>query len=109
MIRLALASCLLLVLPAFQTAAADLPAGSSPAALPTPHFPDRVHAFVWRNWNVAPTARLATVLRTTEQNVREIAASMGLPREAPPTPRFLDRSYVTLIRRNWQLLPCRKT
>lgn len=34
------------------SAAADLPAGSAPKALEFEHFPDRLHAFVWRNWNV---------------------------------------------------------
>ena len=37
-IRLMLAACLLLVLPAIRTAAADLPAGSSSPALPAPRF-----------------------------------------------------------------------
>jgi len=105
MIRDVLALCLLVVLPVSALEAADLPAGSAPAALPTPHFPDRLHAFVWRNWNVVPAARLARVLRTTEANVRTIAQSMDLPAEETVTQRFLDRSYVTLIRRNWHLLP----
>jgi len=29
-----------------------LPRGSSPAALAFEHFPDRLHAFVWRNWEL---------------------------------------------------------
>ena len=29
--------------------AADLPQGNAPKPVPFPHFPDRLHAFVWRN------------------------------------------------------------
>jgi hypothetical protein len=82
-----------------------LPAGSAPPALEFPYFPDRVHAFVWRNWNVVPTDRLAKVLGTSEANVRDLAAAMGLPPEERVTERFLQRSYITIIRRNWHLLP----
>ncbi|MCX7008868.1 MAG: hypothetical protein NTY53_16760 [Kiritimatiellaeota bacterium] len=38
-------------LPAFAAtaAAAQLPAGAAPLPVPLPHFPDRLHAYVWRN------------------------------------------------------------
>ncbi len=29
-----------------------LPEGAAPAAIVSRHFPDRVHEFVWRNWNL---------------------------------------------------------
>src|SRR5579884_4445528 len=32
----------------------DLPVGSAPAPVALPHFPDRLHAFVWRNWPLVP-------------------------------------------------------
>ena len=34
--------------------AADLPRGTAPRPVPFPHFPDRLHAFVWRNWQLVP-------------------------------------------------------
>ena len=33
---------------------AALPEGAAPDALVARHFPDALHAFVWRNWQVAP-------------------------------------------------------
>src|ERR1035441_3636144 len=37
--------------------AADLPRGSAPKPVLFPHFPDRLHAFVWRNWPLVPARR----------------------------------------------------
>ena len=56
-----------------------LPQGSAPAAIVDRHFPDRVHAFVWRNWNVVESSQLAKILGTSVDNVNSLAASMGLP------------------------------
>src|SRR5689334_20614316 len=71
--------------------AADLPVGPNPPALEFPHFPSRLHAFVWRNWNLVDTARLAKVLETTPDNVRALAESMGLPAEQPVPALYRDR------------------
>src|SRR5687767_8574918 len=38
---------------------APLPEGNAPPALSFPHFPDRQHAFVWRNWGLVEPGRLA--------------------------------------------------
>lgn len=82
-----------------------LPLGGNPPALQFPHFPDRAHAFVWRNWNLVETPRLALVLNTPADNVRAMAAAMGLPPEQPLTEQQRSRLYLTVIRRNWHLLP----
>ena len=82
-----------------------LPEGSAPAPIVSRHFPDRVHAFVWRNWNVVEPARLAGILGTAVENVHVLAASMGLPPAGAIPPEMKTRGYVTLIRRNWHLLP----
>jgi len=95
-------------LSAIQIAAADesvLPTGDSRPALAMQHFPDRVHEFVWRNWNAVPPAKIAKIISATESDVVAMAESMGLPREAVVTPEMRERGYVTLIRRNWHLLP----
>jgi hypothetical protein len=82
-----------------------LPMGSAPAPIASPYFPDRVHEFVWRNWNVVATSKLAEVLGATPQQVSAIAESMGLPAEGTIPPEMKSRGYITLIRRNWHLLP----
>lgn len=85
--------------------AVSLPLGPSPEPVPVPHFPDRVHAFVWRNWQLVPADIMARVLGTTPDEVIELGHAMGL--EGPPmiTPEQRQRSYITVIRRNWHLLP----
>jgi len=82
-----------------------LPETSGDAPVPFPHFPDRVHAFVWRNWDLVPVERMAEVLGTTPDNVCEIGHRMGLV-GSPNIPKEIqDRAYITVIRRNWHLLP----
>src|SRR6185503_7902131 len=85
-------------------ARAELPVGSSPAALKFEHFPTRGHAFVFRNWNLVETARLAKILGTSGDKVREMALSMGLPAEEAVPEIYRTRLYLSLIRRNWHLL-----
>jgi len=84
---------------------AELPVGSSPAALKFEHFPTRTHAFVFRNWNLVETERLAKILGTTPQNIRALAGEMGLPHEEAVPGIYRSRLYLSLIRRNWHLLP----
>ncbi len=82
-----------------------LPRGAAPEALVSGHFPDRVHEFVWRNWAAVEPGKLARILGTSEDNVHAVAASMGLPPNPAIPPEMRTRGYVTLIRRNWHLLP----
>ena len=82
-----------------------LPEGSAPAALVSPHFPDRVHEFVWRNWSVVAPSQLAKILGTSAEEVTAMAESMGLPAAVSIPPQMKTRGYITLIRRNWHLLP----
>jgi hypothetical protein len=82
-----------------------LPVGDAPPALDFKHFPDRLHTFVWRNWQMVSLERMADVLGTTPEKVRAVGASMGLPPHSPPPPEYLQRGYISLIRRNWHLLP----
>ena len=86
-------------------AQAILPKGSAPPPIVAQYFPDRVHAFVWRNWNLVEPAKMAKLLDTSEQNVVLIAASMGLPDAMPVPPEVKTRGYITILRRNWHLLP----
>lgn len=75
------------------------------AALAEPHFPSRLHQFIWRNWELANTARLAQVIRGSGQNVLALGASMGLPAKRSLSDDQLRRIYITVIRQNWHLLP----
>lgn len=81
------------------------PAQAGPAPIPEPHFPDRLHLFVWRNWELANLDTMARVLRTRPENVLEIGASMGLPAKPRLREDQLRRIYITVIRQNWHLLP----
>jgi hypothetical protein len=82
-----------------------LPHGPGGPALSSGHFPDRVHEFVWRNWNAVVPAKIAEVIGATEAQVTGIATSMGLPAQPDVPPAMMQRGYVTIIRRNWHLLP----
>lgn len=91
-------------------------AGASDPALPLPtgaerppvefsHFPDRLHAVVWRNWQLVSPECLAETLGTTGEAVRAMAASMGLPPAGDIPPDWRRRGFITIVRRNWHLLP----
>ena len=82
-----------------------LPRGGAPAALEFDHFPDRLHAFVWRNWELVSLERMACVLETTPAKVRDIGLSMGLPPHVRPPAHYRQRGYISIIRRNWHILP----
>jgi hypothetical protein len=85
--------------------AADLPLGSAPKPLPLPHLPDRLHAFVWRNWQLVPARRMAEVVGANASDIVRLGRSMGLAGPPRITSDQQRRSALTLIRRNWQLLP----
>ncbi len=82
-----------------------LPEGGAPPPIVSGHFPDRTHAFIWRNWNAVEPSKLAKILGTSLDNVKALAASMGLPPAATIPPEMKTRGYITLIRHNWHLLP----
>ena len=83
----------------------QLPMGPAPDPVAYPHFPDRLHAFVWRNWQLVPAARLAYVIGARPEQVGEVARLMSLSEQPEITDDQQRRSYVTIIRRNWHLLP----
>lgn len=83
----------------------DLPVGSAPRALSFGHFPDRLHAFVWRNWALVPVKRMAAVLGAPENDIAAIAKRMGLGEPPVVSEDQWTRTYITILRRNWHLLP----
>jgi hypothetical protein len=48
---------------------------------------------------------MAQLVGTTTENIERIAVSMGLPKTAATSSAMRQRGYITLIRRNWHLLP----
>lgn len=76
--------------------------GKEPVALK--HFPTRCHAFIFRACEYVPYAKIAEILGTTEETVRQAAADMGLP-EYDPGDIWLKKGYITVIRQLWHLLP----
>jgi hypothetical protein len=86
-------------------AEAVLPVGTAPEPLALPHFPNRLYAFVWRNWQVIEPRKMAEVLGTSMENVAALAESMGLPPATTVPPEMKTRGYITILRRNWHLLP----
>ncbi|MCX5643447.1 MAG: hypothetical protein NTZ17_01995 [Phycisphaerae bacterium] len=96
---------LLVVTALCHAGSAVLPTGNSPAPIACKHFPDRLHAFVWRNWEMVSRERMAEVLGTTPDKVRVLGESMGLPPHRTPPAEYQQRGYITIIRRNWHLLP----
>ncbi|MCP4644867.1 MAG: hypothetical protein GY851_30775, partial [bacterium] len=69
------------------------------------HFPDRLHAFVWRNWQLVPLERMAEVVGADVEALQAIGARMGLGSPPSISRDQEERSYVTVLRRNWHLLP----
>jgi hypothetical protein len=95
----------LAVIGLFLLHAVELPAGSAPQPVAFPHFPDTVHAFVWTNWQLVPIDRMAAVLEAEPAEVAALGAGMGLPEQPVISEDQWARSYITIIRRNWHLLP----
>ena len=70
------------------------------------YFPHRQYTFVWRNWAVVPKEKIAETLSTSVENVEHLATSMGLPAVQSVEPEWATtRGYITVLRRNWHLLP----
>ncbi|MBN2511293.1 MAG: hypothetical protein JXB18_00010 [Sedimentisphaerales bacterium] len=82
-----------------------LPSGDSPPAIEFMHFPDRLHTFVWRNWELVSLDRMAAVVGTTPENIRSLGESMGLPPHVTPPEAYQRLGYISIIRRNWHILP----
>ncbi len=84
----------------------ELPAGERTPPLHFEHFPTVWQAVVWRNWNLAASEKLARILRTSPETIVRAAEALGLPPEdRSELGEWMHSGYITLIRRNWELLP----
>ena len=86
-------------------AAGLLPMGKAPAPLEAAWFPSRLHAFVWRNWALVPLERLALVVGAPTGEIAAVGRSLGLEPPRGLTELQRRRAHLTIIRRNWHLLP----
>lgn len=77
--------------------------GAEPLSLP--HFPSRLHAYVWRNWPLAPPDRLARVVGAKADDILALGHRMGLSGPQQISDEAFHRSYISIIRANWSLLP----
>ncbi len=68
-------------------------------------FSDRMSAYVWKNWMLVPHDRLARVVSAKESDLEAIAVEMGLPVNVDVLPEWRRKGYITVLRRNWHLLP----
>ena len=73
-------------------------------AVNLPHFPTKHQAFIFRAYEYVPIAKIAKVLGTDVETVRYAAEEMGLP-DYDPGDLWLQRGYITIIRRMWHILP----
>lgn len=100
-----LAGILAATLTATALAQSPLPGGPTPDPILPEHFPSPMYAFLWRNWNAVDLDRMAAVLGATPAQVQELADQMGLPPAEPVSEEMKQRNYLSLLRRNWHLLP----
>ncbi|WP_407429244.1 hypothetical protein [Arcticibacter sp.] len=86
-------------------AQSELPRGSYPPAIDFKHFPNRAFAVVWRNWNLIEPERIAKTIGCRGKDVVAMARAMGLPRAQKIPADYEKNMYITVLRRNWHLLP----
>jgi hypothetical protein len=91
--------------PSGEMAVSELPMGSAPLPVAIDHFPDRLHAFVWRNWSLVPAGRMARVVGARAGDIIRMGRAMGLGDPPHISRDQRKRSYLSVIKRNWHLLP----
>jgi hypothetical protein len=69
------------------------------------YFPSRLHATIFRNWDIVPHDRLAAVLGTDLKTIRKTGKALRLESLSPLTPEMIHRNVEMVLRRNWPLLP----
>lgn len=89
---------------AVKRRADGLPVGDQLPAIGPDPFPDRLSAYVWRNWGLVDRIRLAETVGADVSDITRIAVEMGLPADPAVEPEWATDGYITVIRRNWHLL-----
>ncbi len=81
-----------------------LPSIKPGLSLAVPHFPTKFQAVIFRLWEHVSAKRLAEVLKTDEETVRQLAFDMGLG-EQKWLEEWMTRGYISILRHVWNLLP----
>ena len=76
-----------------------------PAPIPPTPFPDRMSAYVWRNWGLVEKTTLAETVGATADELTDVAVQMGLEAAPAVADDWRRKGYITIVRRNWHLLP----
>ena len=71
-------------------------------------FPDTLSAFVFRNWGLVEPETMARTVGASREDIVNIASEMGLAVDVKVSPLWKTLGYVTILRRNWHLLPYRQ-
>lgn len=74
------------------------------APVKIPHFPTNECAFVYRALEFFTYEKIAKLLGTTADNVKELGEAMGIY-EDQKSDIWLRKGYITIIRAMWHLLP----
>ena len=72
---------LAIALGAETTAKDTLPVGNHPPPIATPHFPSRLHAFVWRNWQLVEPRLLGQVAGGVTFRPRRVIRDLSIETE----------------------------
>ena len=76
--------------------------GKKPVSFP--HFPTRVCTFVFRALEFFSYGKIAEILETTPENIRQLGIAMGIQADQKDD-IWLRKGYITIIRSMWHLLP----
>ena len=68
-------------------------------------FPDVLSAYVFRNWGLVEPGVLASAVGASREEIVQMAVEMGLEAKVDVPPLWKTLGYVTVLRRNWHLLP----
>lgn len=68
------------------------------------HFPTKECAFVFRALEFFTYEKIAEILETAPENIKELGAAMGIY-EDQQSDVWLKKGYITIIRSVWHLLP----
>lgn len=73
--------------------------------IPPSAFPDVLSAFVFRNWGLVEPDVMAATIGASRADMVRIAGEMGLEADVKVPPLWKTLGYVTVLRRNWHLIP----
>lgn len=67
-------------------------------------FPTEYQTVLYRLWGMYSAQKLADILETTAENIRDSWRLMGLDPDRPVNPYWHKRGYITIVRDTWHIL-----